>query len=74
MEKYNKNYGVNKSNVYTLNSFCIHNGFLGGGHYYAVAKNNLDQNWYEYNDSSVNIINTSKILEYIPYLFFYKRI
>jgi len=74
LEKYNKNYGTNKSNIYALNRLCIHGGSLGGGHYYAVSRNCLDINWYEYNDSSVKKINTRGVLKYTPYLFFYKRI
>ena len=74
LKDYNKNYGTKSSNIYSLNGFCIHSGSLGGGHYYAVSKNFLDKNWYEYNDSSVNKISIEKTLKYTPYLFFYKRI
>lgn len=73
LEKYNKNYGTNKRNIYDLSGFCIHNGGLNGGHYYAVCKNIFDSNWYEYNDTSVNKIKNDKILEYKPYLLFYTR-
>ena len=73
LEKYNKNYGTKKSNIYSLNGFCIHSGSLGGGHYYAVSKNNLNQNWYEYNDTNVNKIQIENVINYTPYLFFYKR-
>ena len=74
LKDYSKNYGTNKSNIYALNGLCIHGGSLGGGHYYAVSRNGLDKNWYEYNDSSVNKISTQEVLKYTPYLFFYKRI
>jgi ubiquitin C-terminal hydrolase len=74
LKDYNKNYGTKDANIYSLNGFCIHSGSLGGGHYYAVSKNFLDKNWYEYNDSSVNKISIEKTLKYTPYLFFYKRI
>ncbi len=73
LEKYNKNYGTSKTNNYNLSGFCIHNGGLNGGHYYAVCKNIFDNKWYEYNDTSVNKINNDKILEYKPYLLFYNR-
>ena len=73
LENYNKNYGTGKSNIYNLNGFCVHNGFLGGGHYYAVSKNSLDNKWYEYNDSSVSLVSDDKLLKYIPYVLFYKR-
>lgn len=74
LKDYNKNYGTNKSNNYRLNGFCIHNGSLNGGHYYAVSYNFLDKKWYEYNDSSVGYVSDDKLLNYIPYLLFYKRI
>ena len=74
LQDFNKNYGTNKSNTYTLNGFCMHGGSLGGGHYYAVSKNNLDQKWYVYDDLSVNEIGITEVLKYTPYLFFYKRV
>jgi len=73
LKDYNKNYGTNRPNTYNLNGFCIHNGSLGGGHYYAVSKNFLDRKWYEYNDSNVSSVSDEKLLNYIPYLLFYKR-
>jgi ubiquitin C-terminal hydrolase len=73
LKDFNKNYGTGKLNTYNLNGFCIHGGSLGGGHYYAVSKNSLDKQWYEYNDSNVSKINEEKVLKYTPYLFFYKR-
>ena len=73
LKEFNKNYGTNGSNVYNLNGFCVHGGSLNGGHYYAVSKNSLDKLWYEYNDSNVREISKDKVLNYTPYLFFYKR-
>jgi len=70
-----KGYNINhssKSNTYSLQSIAIHSGGLGGGHYYAVCKNYLDNFWYEYNDS--NVKKTDDILKYSPYLLIYKRI
>ena len=43
-------YNSDKKNTYALQSMAIHSGGLGGGHYYAVCKNYLDDSWYEYND------------------------
>ena len=51
----------------------IHSGGLGGGHYYAICKNQLDKKWREYNDSSVSMINDENVLSYNPYLLIYKR-
>jgi ubiquitin carboxyl-terminal hydrolase 8 len=74
LDKYNRNYGTDKPNKYKLEGFCIHQGSLNGGHYYAVCNNIFDKKWYEYNDSRVNNINCDSVLNYKPYLFFYKRI
>lgn len=73
LKDFNKNYGTAQTNIYNLNGLCIHGGSLRGGHYYAISKNSLDKQWYEYNDSNVSKINEEKVLEYTPYLFFYKR-
>ena len=71
---YNINYSNDKKNEYTLQSMAIHSGGLGGGHYFAICKNYLDDNWYEYNDSNVSQIPKHKVLNYSPYLFVYKRL
>jgi len=74
LNKFNMNYGTDKKNSYSLQSFAVHDGGLGGGHYYAVCKNPLDNQWREYNDSSVTVIGEDEALKYTPYLFFYKRV
>jgi len=74
LKDYNINYSSNKENKYTLQSMVIHNGSLGGGHYYAVCKNYLDDKWNEYNDMGVKRINTDRVTKYSPYLFVYKRV
>ena len=66
------NYGI-KKNTYALQSFAVHDGSLGGGHYYAICRNYLDDNWYQYNDTHVTRLDEDDILDYAPYLFFYKR-
>ena len=73
MKKYNLNFGTNKSNIYQLQSCGIHSGGLGGGHYFAICKNQLDKKWREYNDSSVSEISDDQVLSYNPYLFIYRR-
>tara|TARA_Y100000817_G_scaffold310252_1_gene300579 strand:- start:809 stop:1819 length:1011 start_codon:yes stop_codon:yes gene_type:complete len=73
LDKYNKNYGTKKTNIYELSGFCNHSGILNGGHYFAVCKNIFDKKWYEYNDSSVRNITTKDVLNYRPYLLFYTR-
>tara|TARA_B110000971_G_C19979042_1_gene486441 strand:- start:240 stop:1259 length:1020 start_codon:yes stop_codon:yes gene_type:complete len=74
LKDYNINYSSKKSNQYALQSMAIHNGSLGGGHYYAVCKNYLEDKWYEYNDTGVNQLTESKVAKYSPYLFVYKRL
>ena len=74
LKDYNINYSKNKSNQYSLNGMAIHSGNLGGGHYYAVCKNYLDEQWYEYNDSHVSRVTNDKLMKYSPYLLVYRRI
>jgi len=69
----NLNQGTTKPNQYDLQGMCIHNGSLGGGHYFAVCKNNKDSTWYEYNDTNVTPISDTKRKQYSPYIFFYQR-
>ena len=69
-----KDYNINNSDTnYYLQSIGIHSGGLNGGHYFAICKNYLDDNWYEYNDSHVSSITEEKVLNYSPYLLIYKR-
>ena len=74
LKDYNINYSKNKSNQYSLNGMAIHSGGLGGGHYYAVCKNYLDDYWYEYNDSHVSRVQSDKLMKYSPYLLVYRRL
>ena len=74
LKDYNINYSKNKSNQYSLNGMAIHSGGLGGGHYYAVCRNYLDDHWYEYNDSHVSRVMDDKIMKYLPYLLVYRRL
>ena len=74
LNKYNMNYGTTRKNSYTLQSFVVHQGSLGGGHYFAVCKNQLDNLWRQYNDSHVSVVKKEDLQKYTPYLFFYKRL
>ena len=74
LKDYNINYSSKMKNEYDLQSMVIHNGSLGGGHYYAVCKNYLDDKWNEYNDTGVKRINNDTVKTYSPYLFVYKRV
>lgn len=74
LKDYNINYSTGKKNEYSLQSMAVHSGSLGGGHYFAVCNNYLEDRWYEYNDSHISPIIDDKILKYSPYLFVYKRL
>ena len=72
MSSYSLNY--NKEGIdYNLSGMCIQDGSLGGGHYYAICKNELDKLWREYNDTSVNIVSEAYLLKQKPYCLFYRR-
>ncbi|KAJ4294107.1 hypothetical protein N0V90_007797 [Kalmusia sp. IMI 367209] len=63
-----------KELVYDLFAVDNHYGGLGGGHYTAYAKNFFDQQWYEYNDSSVmKRSNPESVISTAAYLLFYRR-
>ena len=72
MSEYNINHSK-KQTIYSLQGMCIHDGSLGGGHYYAICKNVLENKWNIYNDTSVSSIDESDVSTYNPYCLFYKR-
>jgi ubiquitin C-terminal hydrolase len=75
MEPYSLNY--NRSGLttkYSLQGISIHDGSLGGGHYYAQCKNHLDKKWRRYNDTHVTEITPEEAMTSKGYVFFYKRI
>jgi ubiquitin carboxyl-terminal hydrolase 4/11/15 len=43
--------------IYDLYAVSNHFGGLGGGHYTAFAKNIYDNQWYNFDDSMVNVVN-----------------
>ncbi|PGH23956.1 hypothetical protein AJ80_02018 [Polytolypa hystricis UAMH7299] len=63
-----------KSLMYDLIAVDNHYGGLGGGHYTAYAKNFIDGNWYEYNDSMASKRSDPKcVVTPAAYLLFYRR-
>ena len=46
---------------YELQGIIIHSGSINGGHYVCVGKKN--NNWYLFNDSSVNKISSKRVLD-----------
>ena len=59
--------------IYDLFAVANHVGGLHGGHYFAYCKNNIDGDWYEFNDSHVDKIDKNKIVTENAYVLFYKR-
>jgi len=57
--------------VYDLFAVSQHYGGMGFGHYTATCKN-LD-NWYYYNDSSIQKTNADSVLSPSAYVLFYRR-
>ena len=65
----------NKNNCeYRLSGLCIQSGSLGGGHYYAICRNDLDGQWRVYNDTHVNVVEEDNVLKEKPYCLFYRRL
>jgi ubiquitin C-terminal hydrolase len=59
---------------YNLYATVNHFGNLGGGHYVANCKNNLDGKWYHFNDDSVNYIDDhNEIIDASAYILFYEK-
>lgn len=48
-----------------------HDGDLNEGHYYAIAKNKLDQKWYKFDDEIVDEISENQVLNGKSYILWY---
>ncbi|XP_033095827.1 ubiquitin carboxyl-terminal hydrolase 4-like [Anneissia japonica] len=59
--------------VYDLIGVVNHYGGLGGGHYTAYAKNIEDQQWYNFDDSSVSSVDKDNVVSKAGYVLFYMR-
>ena len=55
---------------YNLIAVSNHFGGLGGGHYTAFAKNNVDKKWYYFDDSSVSLSAPERVV--VRRLFLYR--
>ena len=44
-----------------------------GGHYTAYALNNIDQEWYEYDDSYVTKVDAATVMNAEAYVLFYRK-
>lgn len=59
--------------LYDLYAVSNHSGGLGGGHYYAYAKNIYKNRWYCFNDSSVREMSENEVVTSGAYCLFYER-
>lgn len=59
---------------FKISGAVIHNGGVGGGHYFYISKD-MDGVWTEYNDSSTSTISESRAQNYLnkAYLLYYVR-
>ena len=59
--------------LYELYAVSNHFGGTGFGHYTAFAKNHLDGNWYDFDDSSVSKVDPDSVVTEAAYNLFYLR-
>ena len=60
--------------MYDLYAVSNHFGGMGGGHYTAYAKNNINGKWYDFNDSFVSeCSNLENVVTDAAYVLFYRR-
>ena len=61
-----------KKSKYDLYAVCRHFGSCDSGHYTALCQN-IDNKWYQYNDSIVNEIDENEINTAEAYVLFFRR-
>ena len=59
--------------LYDLYAVSNHIGGINGGHYTAFCKNQLDGNWYKFDDSNVKKLEEGGVCNKNAYLLFYRR-
>ena len=59
--------------IYDLVAVINHFGSMNFGHYTAFAKNSLNGQWYEYNDSTVSMVDADSVCSSAAYVLFYKK-
>jgi ubiquitin C-terminal hydrolase len=57
---------------YELYGVINHSGGVLGGHYTCYIKN-INNQWYEFNDSKVSLINTNQLISPKAYCLFYRK-
>jgi ubiquitin carboxyl-terminal hydrolase 20/33 len=50
-----------------------HHGSAGGGHYTAHALNPIDEEWYEFDDSTVTKMEPGAVMSSEAYVLFYRK-
>ena len=60
-----------KKSIFSLVGVCNHIGTLNSGHYYSYCKQNDE--WYNFDDTSVSKINQNGIITKHAYCLFYKK-
>ena len=60
-----------KKSIFSLVGVCNHIGTLNSGHYYSYCKQNDE--WYNFDDTSVSKINKNGIITKHAYCLFYKK-
>ena len=58
---------------YDLSGVVCHHGTSGGGHYTAYALNPSNEEWYEFDDSSVTKVDAAAVLAAEAYVLFYRK-
>ncbi len=71
MGKYIQN--KDENNIYDLFAVANHQGALHGGHYFAYCKNDNDNQWYTFNDSTISDIEENNVCSKYAYILFYKK-
>jgi len=73
MNKFYPNHSKDQQNpVYELFAVVNHQGSVNGGHYWAFVKTH-DNEWYNFNDHSVKIINPKDVQSSDAYMLMYRK-
>uniref|UniRef100_A0A673GVK9 Ubiquitin carboxyl-terminal hydrolase n=1 Tax=Sinocyclocheilus rhinocerous TaxID=307959 RepID=A0A673GVK9_9TELE len=62
-----------QTTTYDLLSVICHHGTASSGHYIAYCRNELNQQWYEFDDQSVTEVSESCVQNTEAYVLFYKK-
>ena len=59
--------------LYDLTGVICHHGSAGGGHYTSYALNPVDEDWYEFDDSTVTKVDPAAVMNSEAYVLFYRK-